>query len=77
MRSFKEKVANEKMGAKYTAPIVAVFEQKLKETLKWLAKGGRASALWMQYYYMVDVINIFIRPKRLADYNGPILLPGC
>ena len=72
MRSFIEKVANEKMGAKHTAPIVAVFEQKFEEKFKRLAEGGRTSALWVQYYYMVDVIKIFIRTERLADYNGHI-----
>ena len=67
-----EKVANEKMGAKHTAPIVAVFEQKFEETFKRLAEGGRTSTLWVQYHYMVDVIKIFIRTERLADYKGHI-----
>ena len=62
-----EKVANEKMGAKHTAPIVAVFEQKYEKNFEKLAEGGR---LWVQYHYMVDVIKIFIITERLAHYNG-------
>jgi len=72
MRSFMEKVANERMGAKHTAPIVAMFEQKFKEEFQRLAEGGRTSPLWVQYHHMVDVIKIFIRTEKLADYNGHI-----
>ena len=38
--------------------------------MKSLAEEGRTPALWVQYHYMVDVIKIFIRTERLADYNG-------
>ena len=41
MKTFMEKVAWEKMGARHSDPVVAVFEQKFKETFKLLAKGGR------------------------------------
>ena len=70
MRTFMEKVADEKTGAWHTAPIVEVFKQKIEEILKRLAEGGRTPALWVQYHYMVDVIKIFIRTERLADHNG-------
>ena len=70
MRTLIENVADGKMGARHTAPIVAVFEQRFEETFKRLAEGGRTPALWVQYHYMVDVIKIFIKMKRLADHNG-------
>ena len=38
MRSCMEKVANEKMGAKHTAPVVAVLSRSLKESFKGLLK---------------------------------------
>ena len=53
-----------------TPPIVAVFQQRFDETFTRIANGGRTPALWVQYHYMVDVIKIFIRSKRLADHNG-------
>ena len=58
------------MEARHTDPIVALFEQKFKETFKQLAEGGRTPALWVQYHQMVDVIKVFIRTERLADHNG-------
>lgn len=70
MRTLIEKVADGKMGARHTAPIVAVFEQRFEEIFKRLAEGGRTPALWVQYHYMVDVIKIFIKTERLADHNG-------
>ncbi|KAI4830959.1 hypothetical protein KUCAC02_002560 [Chaenocephalus aceratus] len=70
MRTFMEKVADGKMGARHTDPVVALFEQRFEETFKRLAEGGRTPALWVQYHYMVDVIKVFIRPERLADHNG-------
>ncbi|KAI4803698.1 hypothetical protein KUCAC02_025353 [Chaenocephalus aceratus] len=70
MRTFMEKVADGKMGARHTDPVVALFEQWFEETFKRLAEGGRTPALWVQYHYMVDVIKVFIRPERLADHNG-------
>ena len=70
-----EKVADEKTGAWHTAPIVAVFKQKIEETLKRLAEGGRTSALWVHYHYMVDVIKIFIRTEWFAG-TCPALSPG-
>ena len=51
-----EKVPNEKMVAKHTAPIVAVFKQKFVENFKRLTEGARTCILWVQYHYMVDVI---------------------
>ncbi len=70
MRTFMEKVANEKAGARHTAPIVAVFERRIEETFKRLAEGGRTPAVWVQYHYIVDIIKIFIRAERLADHDG-------
>ncbi len=65
-----EKVADGKMRARHTDPVIVVFEQRFEEIFKRLAKGGRTPALWVQYHYMVDVIKIFIRTERLADHNG-------
>ncbi|KAK5923153.1 hypothetical protein CgunFtcFv8_000149 [Champsocephalus gunnari] len=65
-----EKVADGKMGARHTDPVVALFEQRFEETFKRLAEGGRTPALWVQYHSMVDVIKVFIRTERLADHNG-------
>jgi len=48
MRTFMEKVADEKAGFRHTAPIVAVFEWRIEETFKRLAEGGRTPALWVQ-----------------------------
>ncbi|KAK0144248.1 Polyserase-2 [Merluccius polli] len=70
IKTLMEKVADGKMGARYTDPVVVVFEQRFEEIFKRLAKGGRTPALWVQYHYMVDVIKIFIRTERLADHNG-------
>ncbi|CAB4039508.1 Hypothetical predicted protein [Paramuricea clavata] len=70
MRTFMEEVADGKMGACHTAPIVAAFEQRFQETFKKLADGGRTPAFWVQYHYMVDVLKIFIRTERLADIDG-------
>ena len=70
MRTFMEKVTDEKTGAGYTSPIVAVFQQRFEETFRRIADGGRTPALWVQYHYMVDVIKIFIKSERLADHNG-------
>lgn len=70
MRTFMEKVVEGKLGAGYTDPVVALFEQRFEETFKRLAQGGRTPALWVQYHHMVDVIKMFIRTERLADHNG-------
>lgn len=70
MRTFMEKVADGKMGARHTDPVVALFEQRFEETFKRLAEGGRTPTLWVQYHHMVDVIKMFIRTERLADHNG-------
>lgn len=70
MKTFMEKVADGKMGARHTDPIVAVFEQKFEETFQRLAEGGRTPKLWVQYHHMIDVIKAFIRTERLADHNG-------
>ncbi|KAI4802446.1 hypothetical protein KUCAC02_020282 [Chaenocephalus aceratus] len=70
MRTFMEKVADGKMGARHTDPVEALFEQRFEETFKILAEGGRTPALWVQYHYMVDVIKVFIRTERLADHNS-------
>ena len=61
IRTFMEKVADEKIGARYSDPVVAVFEQKFEETFKQLEELGRTLALWVQYHHMVDVIKVFIR----------------
>ena len=42
-----EKVADEKMGAQHTAPIIALFEQRFEETFKRLGEGVRTPALWV------------------------------
>ena len=70
MKSFMEKVADGKMGARHSDPVVRVFEQRFEETFKRLAKGGRTPALWVEYHHMVDVLKVFIRTERLADHNG-------
>lgn len=70
VRNFMETVVDENFGSSKTAPIVAVFEQKLQETFQNLAEGGRTPKLWVQYHHMVDSIKIFIRTERLADHNG-------
>jgi len=70
MRTFMEKVADGKTGARHTDQVVAVFEQRFEETFKRLAEGERTPALWVQYHHMVDVIKVFIRTERLADHNG-------
>ncbi|KAM6992309.1 uncharacterized protein LKV04_008361 [Tautogolabrus adspersus] len=70
MRTFMKKVADGKMGARHTGPIVAVFEERFEKIFKKLAEGGRTPALWVQYHYMVDVIKIFIKTERLADHDG-------
>ena len=70
MRTFIENAVEEKMCARHTAPIVQDFEERFENTFKTLAEGGRAPALWAQYHDMVDVIKIFIRSERLADYDG-------
>ena len=53
MRTFMEKVADERLGARHTAPIAAVFAQRFEETFRRLAEGGRTPALWVQYHHMV------------------------
>ena len=80
MRTFMEKVANDRLGARHTSSIVAVLEQSFDETFKRLAEGGRTSALWVRYHYMFDVNKIFIRAERLArSKKGTChaLLLGC
>ena len=37
MKTFMEKVADGKMGARHSDPVVAVFEQRFEETFKRLA----------------------------------------
>ena len=69
MRTFMDKVADDRLGARHTSLIVAVLEQSFDETFKTLADGGRTFALWVQYYYMFDVNKTFIRAERLADQN--------
>ncbi|XP_061840899.1 uncharacterized protein [Nerophis lumbriciformis] len=70
MRTFMEMVADGKMGASHTDPVVVLFEQRFEETFKRLAKGGRTPALWVQYHHMINVIKLFIRTERLADHDG-------
>ena len=62
-----EKVADGKIGARHTDPVVAVFEQRFEKTFKRLAERGSTSALWV---HMVDVIKVFIRTSQLADHIG-------
>jgi len=63
MRIFMEELVDVKVGARYTFPIIAVFEKRFKETFKKLAEGGRTPAGWVLNYYMVDTIKIFIRTE--------------
>ena len=70
MKAFMEKVADWKMGARHSDPVVAVFEQRFEETFKRLAKGRRTPALWVEYHHMVDVMKVFIRTDLLADHNA-------
>ena len=72
MRTFMEKVSDERLGARHTALIVAVFAQRFEKSFKRLAEGGRTPALWVQYHHMVDVIKIFIRTERLVDHKGHV-----
>ena len=65
-----EKVADRKIGARNTDPVVAVYEERFEETFKWLAEGGRTPALWVQNHHMADEIKVFIRTEQLADHNG-------
>ena len=69
MRKLIEEVADGKVGARHTAPIVEVFEQKFANTFNTLAEGGGTPALWVQYHWMVDVIEIFIKSERPADHD--------
>ena len=69
MRTFMKTVVDGKMGARHTAPIVAVFEQRFEATFKRLAEGGKTHALCVQYYYMVDVIKIFNRTETSPRYK--------
>ena len=68
-RTFIENVVEGMMCARHTASIVEDFEERFENTFKTLAEGGETPALWVQYHYMVDVIKIFIRSERLADYD--------
>ena len=70
MRAFMEKVADRKIGARNTDPVVAVFEERFEETFKWLAEGGRTPALWVQNHHMADEIKVVIRTEQLAGHNG-------
>ena len=74
-----EEVDDGKMGARHTASIVEVFEQRFANTFNTLAEGGRTPTLWVQYHWMVDVVKIFIKSERLADYDSylPVLLQQC
>ena len=69
MRTFMEKVAEGRMGARHTDPVVALFEQRFEESFKKLGEGGRTPKLWVQYHHMVDVIKMFIWSEQLADHN--------
>ena len=50
LRKLIEEVADGKMGARHTAPIVEVFEQRFANTFNTLIEGGRTPALWVQYH---------------------------
>ncbi|CAK6977842.1 Hypothetical predicted protein [Scomber scombrus] len=79
MMTFMENVANGKMGARHTAPIVTVFEERFEETYKRLAEGGRTPALWC------STITWLMSSRSLSKLNGlqttmgtcPALLSGC
>ena len=71
-RTFMDKVADDRLGARHTASIVAVLEQRFDETFEILAEGGRASALWVQYHYMIDLIKIITRVEMLSDNKGQL-----
>jgi len=60
MRTFRE-VADGKIGARHTDPVVAVFEKRFQETIKRFAEGGRTPALCVQYHHIAHVIKVFIR----------------
>ena len=70
MKTFMEKVADGKMGARHSDPVVAVLELRFEETFQRLAKRGRTPALWVEYHHMVDVMKVFIRSDRLPYHNG-------
>ena len=71
-----EKVADEKTGAWHTAPIVAVFKQKIEETLKRLAEGGRTPALWVQYH-LSSSSSLELNGLQTTMGTYPVLSPGC
>ena len=79
IRKLIEEVADGKMGARHTASIVEVCEQKFVNTFNPLAEGRRTPALWVQYHWMVDVIKIFMKVNGLQTMTGtcPILLQEC
>jgi len=68
MKTFIDKMADGKMGARHIEPLVAVSEQRFEETFKRLAEG-RTPALWA-FHHMVDVIKVFIRTEQRAHHNG-------
>ena len=70
MKTFMETVVDGKLDARYSDPVVAVFEQRFEETFKWLAKGGRTPALWLEYHHMVYVMKVFNSTELLADHYG-------
>ena len=57
------------MGARHTTLIVEVLKGGLKTLSKRLPREEERLHM-AQYQYMVDVIKIFIRSKRLADRDG-------
>ena len=63
MKTFMKTVADGKMGARHSDPVVAVFEQRFEDTFKRLAKGGRTPALWVEYHPIVYVMKVFIRTE--------------
>ena len=79
MKTFMENIADGKMGARNSVPIVAVFEQRFEESFKRLAKGGRIPALWVDYHHMVDVMKVISEQSDLQTTMGicPALLPRC
>ena len=74
-----EKVADRKIGARNTNPVVAVFEERFEETFKRLAEGGRTRALWVQNHHMADEIKVLSELSNLQTTVGICLalLPRC
>ena len=72
MRTFIEKVAHGKMGARNTDPVVAVFEQRFEETFKRLghhqyAKGAR---LYCQLIKQLEILPAYKETLEMFTAHG-------